>query len=239
MKYIVSAGLAVWLLASPVLLASDVEGTVVIKRRLTRKRVTAPTSPYSRGAAVALKTESVDDYLELERSRVVVYLEGRLPSVPPDGKSAPVRIVQEGRRFLPDTVVVPAGATVEFPNLDPIFHNVFSLSKAKSFDLGNYDRNHTRSVTFDHPGIVLVHCHLHPNMAAAVFVAPNATGTLAARSGSFSIRDVPPGTYTAVAWHPAAGFFRQRIVVTASATPKIEFFIPLDAEPAGKHVARR
>ena len=91
------------------------------------------------------------------------------------------------------------GSSVSFANLDPIFHNVFSFSKAKSFDLGNYPKDQTRIGTFSKAGIVLVDCHLHPNMSAVIVVTPNRWGTKADPSGRFVLPGVPPGTYTVVA----------------------------------------
>jgi hypothetical protein len=110
--------------------------------------------------------------------------------------------------------------------MDPIFHNVFSLSRTKSFDLGNYSQGETRVVTFTEPGVVVVNCHLHPNMAAVVFVAPNRWNTKADRGGNFTLRDVPPGRYTVVAWHKAAGYFRKEIEVGSGRTANVEFLIP-------------
>ena len=115
-----------------------------------------------------------------------------------------------------------------FPNLDPIFHNVFSLSKPKSFDLGNYPQGHTRNVTFNEPGIVLVNCHLHTNMAATIVITPNQWCTRSDEMGRFSLRDLPPGKHTLVAWHKSAGFFRQTVLVDDSHTAAVEFVIPLD-----------
>ena len=103
------------------------------------------------------------DPLAFERSRVVIYIEG---TGSPADHPITETITQTGRRFSPELVVIPAGSSVSFPNMDPIFHNVFSLSKAKSFDLGNYSKGETRVVSFSKPGIVYVDCHLHPNMAA-------------------------------------------------------------------------
>ena len=217
----------------PALIGGDLQGTVTITRRLSRKKVTPPASSYSRGVSVELKPVDAEEMLDLERSRVVVYLEGNLPT-----RAATAEIVQEGRQFLPDTVVVPVGSTVNFPNLDPIFHNVFSLSKAKSFDLGNYSRKQTRGVTFSHPGVVLVHCRLHPNMAAAVLVAPNRYATTADKDGKFSLRNIPPGSYTAVAWHRAAGFYRQAVQVTADGHTDLQFLIPLTADSGGQRHTR-
>ena len=94
---------------------------------------------------------------------------------------------------------MPVGSTVSFPNNDPVFHNVFSLSNSKSFDLGNYPKGHTRTVTFTKPGIVFVNCHLHPNMSAAILVSPNQWSTKADKAGHFKLQDVPPGKYTVVA----------------------------------------
>jgi plastocyanin len=108
-------------------------------------------SPYDRNAGVALKSDSAEDSLSFERERVVVYLEGGLPA---QTGSITAQIVQQNRRFLPDILWIPAGSTVSFPNLDPIFHNVFSLSKPKEFDLGNYPKDHTRTVVFPKPGVV-------------------------------------------------------------------------------------
>jgi plastocyanin len=214
--------------------ASDIEGTVIITRRLSKKKVTAPASSYSRGVAVELKHDTGEEILELERSRVVIYLEGNLPARPATGE-----IVQISRQFVPDTVVVPAGSTVRFPNQDPIFHNVFSLSKPKSFDLGNYSRNQTRTETFPKPGIVLVHCHLHPNMAAAILVAPNGFTAIADKSGKFTIHDVPPGDYTAIAWHRSAGYFRRPVKVTADHGDHLQFLIPLEGSTSEKVLAQR
>jgi plastocyanin len=214
--------------------AAEIEGSIVIKRRLTRRKVTAVASSYHRGVAVDLGSDPDDDPLSFERARVAVYLEGELPSAPTTAV-----MDQKNRRFVPDTVVVPAGSTVSFPNLDPIFHNVFSLSRPASFDLGNYPKDQTRTVVFSKPGIVFVGCHLHPNMGAVIVVTPNAWCARAGRNGQFSLPAVPPGAYTIVAWHKAAGFFRQRIQVRQDRAATVQFIIPLDEAGASKLAARR
>ncbi|HEY1340055.1 MAG TPA: carboxypeptidase regulatory-like domain-containing protein [Bryobacteraceae bacterium] len=214
--------------------AADIAGTVVIQHRLTKPKVTLPLGSYERGVAVDLNSSSGDDPLVAERSRVVVYVEGDLPADPRRGT-----MEQHNRQFVPETLVVPVGSTVSFPNLDPIFHNVFSLSKARSFDLGNYPKDHTRTVTFTKPGIVFVNCHLHPNMAAAIVITPNDWGVKSDSAGRFSFSDLPPGTYTITAWHRAAGFFHQTIRVTDGAAAAVTFTIPLgDPEPV-RTTARR
>src|SRR5215467_10050094 len=186
------------LTAGPMLHANEIEGTIVIQRRLTKRKVTSSADLYQRGRSVELGPDREQDDLAFERSHVVVYLEGNLPS-----EKITTELNQQDRRFSPDLVVIPAGSTVSFANLDPIFHNVFSLSKAKSFDLGNYPKGQKRSVKFSKPGIVFVDCHLHPNMSAAIVVTPNRWSTKADSSGHFVLSGLRPGMYTIVAWHRA------------------------------------
>ena len=211
-------------LVAPSVQASDVHGTVIIEHRLTKRKVTPSADLYSRGTPVQLAKDQQQDPLAFERTHVVVYLEGNQPSQP-----VVAELSQKDRRFTPDLVVIPAGSSVSFPNLDSIFHNVFSLSSTKSFDLGDYSKGHTRVVKFPKAGIVFVDCHLHANMSAVIVVTPNRWATKADASGHFSLPNVPPGTYTIVAWHKAAGFFRKTIRVTQHGSPNVEFAIPLDS----------
>jgi plastocyanin len=221
--------------------AENIEGTIVIKKKLTKRRVTAEVPMYERGPAVELGANTEEDPLAFERSRVAVYLEGHFPAPVPATpvavnqvvaqavvKPVVVKMEQTNRRFSPEMLVIQAGSKVSFPNNDPIFHNVFSLSGPKTFDLGNYPRGDTRIVTFPEPGIVFVNCHLHPNMTAAIVVAPNQWNTRADRDGRFELPDVPPGKYTIVAWHKAAGFLRQTVVVEPGRNERVEFLIPFD-----------
>jgi plastocyanin len=207
--------------------SGTVTGTVVIERKLTKRKVTPAAELYQRGTPVGLEPNETDP-LAWERSHVAIYLEGT-PSSSPATSSAVLTMSQDHRRFVPDLLVIPAGSTVSFPNLDPIFHNVFSLSKPKSFDLGNYPQGQSRKVTFNTPGIVFVNCHLHANMAAAVVIAPNRWNTRVDDAGKFALADVPPGTYTIVAWHKTAGFFRKQITVREAGSQNVEFSIPLMA----------
>jgi plastocyanin len=222
--------------------AENIEGTVVIKKKLTKRRVTAQVPMYERGPAVELGTDAEQDPLAFERSRVAVYLEGQFPSQVDASfgvaKPEVARIEQTNRRFSPEMVVIQAGSKVSFPNNDPIFHNVFSLAGPKSFDLGNYPRGDTRMVTFPEPGIVYVNCHLHPNMTAAIVVTPNKWSTRADREGRFQLPDVPPGKYTIVAWHKMAGFLRQTVVVEPGRDERVEFLIPIDENGRALEPAR-
>ena len=138
---------------------------------------------------------------------MVVWLEGgsAAPAAP-----ATVVMNQRNARFEPELLVIPVGSSVQFPNADPIFHNVFSLSKAESFDLGYYPRGKSRTVKFDHSGIVQVYCHLHASMYAAIVVTSSPWFGKPAADGSFSFTNVPAGHYRVMAWHRALGSIRPR-----------------------------
>jgi plastocyanin len=212
----------------------DITGTITIKRKLTKRSVTAAVSIYQRGPDVELAKDPEKDPLAFERTRVAIWVEGPGPTTQ-DRASMP----QSGRRFSPDLIVVPVGATVSFPNMDPIFHNVFSLSRPQMFDLGNYPRGETRNVAFPKPGIVYVNCHLHPNMAGVIVVTPNRWNARADRTGQFELHGVPPGEYTVVAWHKAAGYFRQTVRVVPGSGAKIDFFIPFGELKSDRDIAEK
>jgi plastocyanin len=217
--------------AAPALADSGaVAGRVMITKALTRKRISMPAYNL-RGVALAQPeaaarsgTGSVDEF-----SRVVVYLEG--PGLP-SGKPATVTLTQKDRRFDPSVVVVPVGSTVSFPNADPIFHNVFSLSRVKSFDLGYYPAGQTRMVRFDRPGVVQVYCHLHADMSAAILVLDTSRWARPDGAGAFSLQDVPPGDYELIAWHCTAGFFRRKVTVHSRETLAVSLDIPVQVEDA-------
>lgn len=211
-------------------LAADIIGTITVKQRLTRPSVTASVSMYERGPAVELGKDAESDPLAAERARVVIYVEG---PVAPSGRPASASMQQSNRRFDPDLVVIPAGGSVTFPNMDPIFHNVFSLSKPKSFDLGNYPKGDARTVVFPKPGVVYVNCRLHPNMAGVIVVTPNQWFARAGRDGQFELRDLPPGIYTVVAWHKSAGFIRKQVQVFEGRDSAVNFLVPVEPKPSG------
>jgi plastocyanin len=149
-------------------------------------------------------------------SDVVVYIEGVKARARLAGGSAP-KVVMKGKAFNPRVAVVPVGGSVEFPNEDPIFHNVFSVSGENRFDLQLYKRPKSGSQTFQHAGLVRVYCNIHPQMSAVVLVRDNPYFTKAAADGSFTIEGVPAGRYTLTAWHDKAGSATQEIAVPGQA----------------------
>ncbi|HEU4335313.1 MAG TPA: carboxypeptidase regulatory-like domain-containing protein [Candidatus Eisenbacteria bacterium] len=148
----------------------------------------------------------------------VVYIESLDASVNEALPAPPARpkLAQEQQSFLPRVVVVPAGGSVEFPNKDPIYHSVFSVSPAKRFDLGRYGRGTSKRVTFPKAGLVTVYCDIHSNMEGFVFVAPNRAVAQPDESGRFALPDLPPGRYTLLAWHPDLTPLRREVTVPES-----------------------
>ena len=137
----------------------------------------------------------------------VIYVESPATEAPGSAPPGRPRLAQRGQAFEPRVVVVPVGGTVDFPNLDPIYHNVFSVSPARRFDLGKYPRGQSRTVTFTKPGLVNVFCDIHADMAAFILVVPNAAWTRATAEGTFELSGLPAGHYKLHWWHPdfAAG----------------------------------
>jgi plastocyanin len=210
---------------SGLVFAGDLSGRVVITRKLTRK----PVNPATYNIRGVVPREDGPQPVVDEFARTVVLLEGGTGT----GTPRPVRAVldQRGRRFQPELLVVPAGSTVDFPNSDPLFHNVFSLSRAKSFDLGYYPEGRSRSVTFPRPGVVQVYCHLHPNMYAAIVVTAGDRHRRPAEDGQFSWKDLPAGDYEVVVWHNTGGLFRKRIRVPERGEARLEIHVPVDRDP--------
>ncbi|MCB9378926.1 MAG: hypothetical protein H6511_09225 [Holophagales bacterium] len=124
----------------------------------------------------------------------------------PDGKAAPPkpqreRMVTVRKQFSPQVLVVPVGSTVEFPNQDPILHNVFSVSNENAFDLGLVGAGEGKAATFGAPGIVQVFCNVHHKMFAHVVVVESAHFALADAAGSFRLTGLPEGRGTLHYWH--------------------------------------
>jgi plastocyanin len=107
---------------------------------------------------------------------------------------------QKNKAFEPHLLVVTKGSTVQFPNLDPWFHNVFSLFNGKKFDLGLYEAGTSRTVHFDREGVSYIFCNIHPEMSAVVVVVPSPYYAAATKDGEFSITGVPPGRYMLHVW---------------------------------------
>ncbi|MEO6803379.1 MAG: hypothetical protein ABI197_09080 [Granulicella sp.] len=110
------------------------------------------------------------------------------------------RMVQKDKQFSPRLLVVPTGASVEFPNLDPFFHNVFSLFNGRRFDLGLFGAGSRHSVRFDREGVSYIFCNIHPEMGAVIISLETPFFSIANRAGQATIANVPAGEYTLNVW---------------------------------------
>lgn len=134
--------------------------------------------------------------LEKHRENAVVSLKGVAGPVAP----RTVIIEQHHLQFHPKVTTIPAGSTVIFTNHDKLYHNVFSISPANEFNIDTYDPGKPVRVKFDRVGVVNLLCKAHPEMSAWVVVTSNSYAAVSDKSGAFTIRDVPPGTYDVVTW---------------------------------------
>jgi plastocyanin len=154
-----------------------------------------------------------------DASKVVVWLVAAdaAQQVRLSADAARYRLVQHNKRFEPGLLVVPVGSTVDFPNLDPWFHNVFSLYRGKRFDLGLYQAGSQKSVKFDRSGPSYLFCNIHPEMTGVVLAIDSNLFSISDKSGRYTIARVPPGKYTLRIWHenaaPDALLALQRSVV--------------------------
>ena len=125
-------------------------------------------------------------------------------------------VTQRNKTFIPHVLVVPVGTKVSFRNDDPIFHNVFSLSKPNDFDTGLYKQGVTYHQTFKHTGVVQILCNIHSSMLGVIVVVDTPYYAQSEGSGAFSIKGVPPGEYEMKVWHEAASkLTEQRLNVGA------------------------
>ena len=137
-------------------------------------------------------------------------------------------MVQLGETFIPHVLPIVKGSTVRFPNQDPIFHNVFSLSGTKSFDLGRYPKGDSRSVVFEETGIVPVFCHLHSDMSAIILVLDNPYFAVPDPDGQYRIENIPAGSYTLVAWHERSEQVEQQVEVVAGQALELDITVPIE-----------
>jgi len=132
---------------------------------------------------------------------LVVYLDGIDGALDYEVPADVPRISQKNATFSPPFLVVARGQTVEMPNDDLIFHNVFSYSHPNEIDLGLYAKGKSKSVTFEHAGAVRLYCSIHESMNGLIFVAPSPYHAIAEPSGAFAIRGAPPGRYRLRTWN--------------------------------------
>ena len=208
-----------------------VTGTVRITDKLTAQRMRFRLYAKAKPALPQARPDQRAD----EYRNVVIYIKSGTSSGPRAGRSERVfSMAQEGETFIPHVLPVMKGDTVEFPNFDPIFHNVFSLSSTRTFDLGRYPQGSSKSVTFEEPGIVPVFCHIHSDMSAIILVLDNAWYAVPDADGHFSITGLPAGSHTLVAWHERAEPVETRIEVQKGQTLQIDLTVPIEDDDTSR-----
>ena len=140
-------------------------------------------------------------------------------------------IRQRNENFVPRVVAVTVGSEVDFPNDDPIYHNVFSLSRVKTFDLGRYPKGKSRGERFDKPGVVKVFCQIHSHMSATVMVFDHPWFAIPDEQGMFDLSGVPPGMHQVTAWHERLGDTTLQVRVEPGRPATIDFVLPVPAQP--------
>ncbi len=136
-----------------------------------------------------------------DHSNAVIFIDGIVAGSVSQLHQDPPKISHLGRKFAPHVLPLLKGGTVDFFNDDRIFHNVFSLSKAKTFDLGIYPQGTSKLVSFERTGLIKIYCNIHPKMVSNILVLNNPFFTKTDTDGSFTIENIPDGTYTLRIWH--------------------------------------
>ena len=199
-----------------------ITGHVTLTTRARSARLPAPVYP---SRTVPNNTPPRSSELR----NVVVYLKdvafkGNLPVTTTEMR-------QNNETFIPHTLAITRGSTVSFSNGDPFFHNVFSLSRAATFDLGRYPQDKARSETFTKPGLVKVYCRIHSQMSATIMVLDHPFFAVPNDDGAFTLRNVPPGEYTVVGWHERVGERSASVRVEGGKTTGIDLTLPVEDAP--------
>lgn len=158
--------------------------------------------------------------------RGVVYLETAPREAFDEREPARVVMDQRNETFVPHVLAVMVGTVVDFPNSDRTYHNVFSLSRARRFDLGRYAAGRSKSVRMDRPGIVRVFCDIHSHMNAYVLVFAHPFFDVTDVEGRFELANLPPGTYTVVGWYEGEPRVTRPVTISPGGWADLELLVP-------------
>ena len=213
-------GIGLLLVCTGALEAGELRGKVEVRTHVSSPEGN-PGMAYGHGGMFE-KPEPKPAFTEAQS--VIIYVEGRdsVSHAPP--QSHP-QMVQRAKTFIPPVLPVLIGTTVDFPNEDKIYHNVFSYSKPKKFDLGRYPTGSSKSVMFDKPGLVKVFCEIHKDMVAYVLVLETPFFAVPNPAGDFDLPDLPVGQYRVHIWHPALPPQVQDVFVPKSGAVEVNFIL--------------
>jgi plastocyanin len=185
----------------------------------------ASVRPVASGVYPSRRVSAPVAHVAPEMNNVVVFIKNapsreRLPQMK-------ATIAQKDESFVPRVVAITTGSSVEFPNFDPYFHNVFSLSRVASFDLGRFPRGDSRTRKFNSSGLVKVYCQIHSHMSASILVFDHDYFQIPDATGSFALNEVPTGNYELSAWHERIGESVRQIRVEPGQRTRVEFSLPV------------
>jgi plastocyanin len=158
-----------------------------------------------------------------DRLRSVVYLETAPRGAFETAESGHAVMDQHNETFVPHVLAIMTGTSVDFPNTDKFYHNVFSLSKVAKFDLGRYAAGRSRTVRFDRSGIVRVFCDIHSHMNAFILVFSHPFFAMTDTDGRYRIENIPPGTYNVIAWNEGTSSEPKPVTVPDGGMTELDF----------------
>jgi plastocyanin len=194
-----------------------VDGTGIIRGHVQVPEVAMPAD---RPAVAAL---SASHHAPVDRRKVVVYLETAPRAAFGELPPGHARMDQRNEQFVPRVLAVTVGTTVDFPNSDKTFHNVFSLSPIRPFNLGRFPPGRTQGVVFNKPGVVPIFCDIHSHMSAFVLVFSHPFFALSDDSGRYEIAGVPAGTYSLTVWSELGKVTPRRVTVPENGNAEADF----------------
>ncbi len=194
------------------------QGAASVEGAVTLPKVSAPAKVNPRYAAQA------GALLPPEPPTAVVFLEGAPVPADPASTSNVVQMVQKGMQFAPGLLAVRKGTRVEFPNQDDFYHNVFSYSKVKRFDLGRFLKDERPpAVTFDQAGVVKLYCEIHEHMRGTVVVVDTPFFVKTDTNGVFRLTGLPAGQFKLKAWIDDKISYEQPVDLKPGATARVNF----------------
>jgi plastocyanin len=191
--------------------AGGVEGTV---------KLPPPAPSPASGARYQIKASG--PVANPESVKAVVYLEGNFSGI--TNQPGIVQLGQKGFQFAQGVLPIQKGTVVEFPNMDDDYHNVFSYSKIKKFDLGRYKKEEKpASQKFDQPGVVKLYCEIHEHMRSTILVLDTPFFQKTDGEGHFKIEGVPPGGYKLKAWLDDKTLLEKAVEIKEGSNARVDF----------------